>query len=425
MNHNEQLFERAKKVIPGGVNSPVRAFKAVGGTPRFVQRAKGAYFWDADGKKYIDYIGSWGPMILGHGHPAVVEAVTKAAQDGFSFGAPTEREIELAEEILKLVPSMEQVRLVSSGTEAGMSAIRLARGATGRSKIIKFEGCYHGHADALLVKAGSGLATFGNPTSAGVPPEVVQHTLVLEYNNVAQLEEAFALHGNQVACLMIEPIAGNMNFVRASKQFMQRCRELCTQHGALFAFDEVMTGFRVALGGAQAVYGVKPDITVLGKVIGGGMPLAAFGASRAVMEQLSPLGPVYQAGTLSGNPVATACGLATLREIQKPGFFEALSAKTQQLTAGLQAAGRAAGIPIQVDSQGGMFGFFFLDALAQNYAQVMKTDSPRFNQFFHGCLEHGVYFAPALYEAGFVSAAHSAQDIDATVAVVAEVLKTL
>jgi glutamate-1-semialdehyde 2,1-aminomutase len=419
MNRNEQLFERAKKVIPGGVNSPVRAFKAVGGTPRFVQRAKGAYFWDADGKKYIDYIGSWGPMILGHGHPAVVEAVTKAAQSGFSFGAPTEREIELAEEILKLVPSMEQVRLVSSGTEAGMSAIRLARGATGRSKIIKFEGCYHGHADALLVKAGSGLATFGNPTSAGVPPEVVQHTIVLEYNNVAQLEEAFALHGKEVACLMIEPIAGNMNFVRASQPFMQRCRELCTQYGALFAFDEVMTGFRVALGGAQSVYGVKPDITVLGKVIGGGMPLAAFGASRAIMEQLSPLGPVYQAGTLSGNPVATACGLATLKEIQKPGFFEALGAKTQQLTAGLQAAGRAAGIPIQVDSQGGMFGFFFLDA------QVMKTDSPRFNKFFHGCLERGVYFAPALYEAGFVSAAHSAQDIDETVAAVADVLQTL
>jgi glutamate-1-semialdehyde 2,1-aminomutase len=425
MNRNEQLFERAKKVIPGGVNSPVRAFKAVGGTPRFVQRAQGAYFWDADGKKYIDYIGSWGPMILGHGHPAVVEAVAKAAQDGFSFGAPTEREVELAEEILKLVPSMEQVRLVSSGTEAGMSAIRLARGATGRSKIIKFEGCYHGHADALLVKAGSGLATFGNPTSAGVPPEVVQHTTVLEYNNVQQLEEAFALHGKEVACLMIEPIAGNMNFVRASQPFMQRCRELCTQYGALFAFDEVMTGFRVALGGAQSVYGVKPDITVLGKVIGGGMPLAAFGASRAIMEQLSPLGPVYQAGTLSGNPVATACGLATLKEIQKPGFFEALGAKTQQLTAGLQAAGRAAGIPIQVDSQGGMFGFFFLDALAQNYAQVMKTDSPRFNKFFHGCLERGVYFAPALYEAGFVSAAHSAQDIDDTVAAVADVLQTL
>ena len=301
MSRNAQLFERAQRVIPGGVNSPVRAFKAVGGTPRFIQRAQGAYTWDADGTRFIDYIGSWGPMILGHGHPEVVEAVQKAALEGFSFGAPTEREIELAEEILKLVPSAEQVRLVSSGTEAGMSAIRLARGHTGRNKVIKFEGCYHGHADALLVKAGSGLATFGNATSAGVPPEVVQHTLVLEYNNVAQLEEAFALHGKEIACLMIEPIAGNMNFVRASVPFMKRCRELCTEYGALLAFDEVMTGFRVALGSAQSVYakalpGFRPDITVLGKVIGGGMPLAAFGGSRAVMEQLAPLGPVEQAG---------------------------------------------------------------------------------------------------------------------------------
>jgi glutamate-1-semialdehyde 2,1-aminomutase len=420
MTQNDQLFERAKRVIPGGVNSPVRAFRAVGGTPRFVQRAQGAYFWDADGKRYIDYIGSWGPMILGHGHSAVVDAVQKAALDGFSYGAPTEREIELAEEILKLVPSMDMVRLVSSGTEAGMSAIRLARGATGRSKIIKFEGCYHGHADALLVKAGSGLATFGNPTSAGVPPEVVQHTLVLEYNNIAQLEEAFALHGAQIACLMIEPIAGNMNFVRASVPFMKRCRELCTQHGALLAFDEVMTGFRVALGGAQSVYaraipGFEPDMTVMGKVIGGGMPLAAFGAKRAVMEHLSPLGAVYQAGTLSGNPVATACGLATLREIQKPGFFESLSARTQTLMAGLNAQASKAGIALQTDSEGGMFGFFLLDALPDNYAQVMKTDSARFNRLFHGCLDGGVYFAPALYEAGFVSAAHTSADIDATI----------
>jgi glutamate-1-semialdehyde 2,1-aminomutase len=330
---NVNLFERARQVIPGGVNSPVRAFRAVGGTPRFVKRAQGAYFWDANGQRYIDYIGSWGPMILGHGHPAVLEAVQKAALDGFSFGAPTEREIELAEEIiLSLVPSMEMVRLVSSGTEAAMSAIRLARGATGRSKLIKFEGCYHGHADALLVKAGSGLATFGNPTSAGVPPEVVQHTLVLEYNNIAQLEEAFALHGPDIACLMIEPIAGNMNFVRASVPFMQRCRELCTQHGALLVFDEVMTGFRVALGSAQSVYardipGFKPDLTVLGKVIGGGMPLAAFGGPREVMEQMAPLGPVYQAGTLSGNPVATACGLATCARLLSPGFFEALASR--------------------------------------------------------------------------------------------------
>lgn len=427
---NETLFERAKRVIPGGVNSPVRAFRAVGGTPRFVKRAQGAYFWDANDQRYIDYIGSWGPMILGHGHPAVVEAVQKAVLEGFSFGAPTEREIELAEEIIKFVPSMEMVRLVSSGTEAGMSAIRLARGATGRSKIIKFEGCYHGHADALLVKAGSGLATFGNPTSAGVPAEVVQHTLVLEYNNIQQLEEAFALHGKEVACLMIEPIAGNMNFVRASVPFMQRCRELCSQHGALLVFDEVMTGFRVALGSAQSVYakdipGFKPDITVLGKVIGGGMPLAAFGGPRALMEQMAPLGPVYQAGTLSGNPVATACGLATLREISKPGFFDALSSKTRSLVDGLKAAAAAEGVPFSADCQGGMFGFFLMPELPQNYATVMKTDSARFNTLFHGLLDRGVYIAPALYEAGFVSVAHSADDIAQTVAAAREVFKLL
>jgi glutamate-1-semialdehyde 2,1-aminomutase len=429
-DRNQQLFDRARLVIPGGVNSPVRAFRAVGGTPRFVQRAQGAYFWDANGKRYTDYIGSWGPMILGHGHPAVVEAVQKAVLDGFSFGAPTEREVELAEEILRLVPSMQMVRLVSSGTEAAMSAIRLARGATGRSKLIKFEGCYHGHADALLVKAGSGLATFGNPTSAGVPPEVVQHTIVLEYNNIQQLEEAFALHGPELACLMIEPIAGNMNFVRASIPFMQRCRELCTQHGALLVFDEVMTGFRVALGGAQSVYakaipGFAPDISVLGKVIGGGMPLAAFGGPRSIMEQLAPLGPVYQAGTLSGNPVATACGLATLREIGKPGFFDALSARTRSLVDGLSAAAREAGLPFSADCQGGMFGFFLLDALPRNYSQVMKTDGPTFNKLFHGLLDRGVYIAPALYEAGFVSSAHSADDIAQTVAAARDVFQTL
>jgi len=423
-SRNDILFERAKRVIPGGVNSPVRAFKAVGGTPRFVQRAQGAYFWDADGQRYIDYINSWGPMILGHGHPAVLQAVQKAALDGFSFGAPTEREVELAEEIIKLVPSIEMLRLVSSGTEAAMSALRLARGATGRSKIIKFEGCYHGHADALLVKAGSGLATFGNPTSAGVPPEVVQHTLVLEYNNVAQLEEAFALHGKELACLMIEPIAGNMNFVRASVPFMKRCRELCTQYGALLVFDEVMTGFRVALGGAQSVYaklipGFEPDMTVMGKVIGGGMPLAAFGGKKDVMEQLAPLGPVYQAGTLSGNPVATACGLATLHELQKPGFYEALGARTQSLVAGLTQAATQAGVPFCGDSQGGMFGFFLFDELPQNYAKVMTTDNASFNKFFHAMLSSGVYYAPALYEAGFVSAAHTAADIEETVAAAA------
>ena len=417
---NAAAFERAQRVIPGGVNSPVRAFRAVGGTPRFIARAQGAYLWDVEGRSYIDYIGSWGPMILGHGHPAVLEAVQKAAVDGFSFGAPTEREVELAEAIIALVPSVEQIRLVSSGTEAGMSAIRLARGFTGRKRIVKFEGCYHGHADALLVKAGSGLATFGHPTSAGVPEEVVQHTLVLEYNNVAQLEETFAAQGSDIACVMIEPIAGNMNFVRASTPFMKRLHELCTQHGALLVFDEVMTGFRVALGGAQSLYaqaipGFKPDISVFGKVIGGGMPLAAFGASREIMGRLAPLGPVYQAGTLSGNPVATACGLATLKEICKPGFFEALSARTSELAQGLSSAASDAGVPFVSDSQGGMFGFFFTDALPQNYGVVMATDKERFNRFFHAMLEQGVYLAPALYEAAFVSAAHTADDINATV----------
>jgi glutamate-1-semialdehyde 2,1-aminomutase len=429
---NQELFERAQRVIPGGVNSPVRAFKAVGGTPRFVARAQGSRFWDAEGKPYIDYIGSWGPMILGHGHPAVLDAVVKAAADGFSFGAPTEREVELAEAIIARVPGVEQVRLVSSGTEAGMSALRLARGATGRSKIVKFEGCYHGHADALLVKAGSGLATFGHPTSAGVPAEVVQHTLVLEYNNLAQIEQTFETQGREIACAMIEPIAGNMNFVRASVPFMQRLRELCTHYGALLVFDEVMTGFRVALGGAHSVYakaipGFAPDLWVFGKVIGGGMPLAAFGGSAAVMSQLAPLGPVYQAGTLSGNPVATACGLATLKEISKPGFFEALSARTKTLADGLAAAAREAGVPLVADCEGGMFGFFFTrtaaEPLPQNYGAVMATDKERFNRFFHGMLERGVYLAPALYEAGFVSSAHTERDIAETLGHAAAALR--
>ena len=429
-DRNLELFTRAASVIPGGVNSPVRAFKAVGGTPRFISRAQGAYMWDANGQRYTDYIGSWGPMILGHGHPAVVEAVQKALTEGFSFGAPTEREVELAEEILKHMPSMDMVRLVSSGTEAAMSAIRLARGATGRSKLIKFEGCYHGHADALLVKAGSGLATFGNPTSAGVPPEVVQHTLVLEFNNLTQLEEAFALHGKDLACLMIEPIAGNMNFVRTATPFMRRARELCTEYGALLILDEVMTGFRVALGGAQSVYaqqipGFAPDITVMGKVIGGGMPLAAFGAKRAIMEHMAPLGAVYQAGTLSGNPIATACGLATLREISQPGFYDNLATRTQALVSGLKGAADKAGVPFSGDSQGGMFGFFLFPELPQNYAKVMTTDAKRFNTLFHGMLDRGVYFAPALYEAGFVSAAHTDEDIAHTVAAAAEIFATL
>lgn len=399
----------------------MRAFRAVGGTPRFIARGEGAYIVDADGKRYIDYIGSWGPMILGHGHPAVIEAVQRAVMEGLSFGAPTEREIELAEEILQLVPSCEQVRLVSSGTEATMSAIRLARGATGRNTFIKFEGCYHGHTDALLVKAGSGLATFGHPTSAGVPEATAQHTLVLEYNNVEALEEAFALYGPELACVIVEPIAGNMNFVRASVPFMTRLRELCTASGALLVLDEVMTGFRVDLRSAQGHYadlipGFKPDISVFGKVIGGGMPLAAFGASREIMKHLAPLGGVYQAGTLSGNPVATACGLATLREIRKPGFFEALSARTRRLVDGLSSIAREQGVPFSADSQGGMFGFFLLPELPQNYTEVMRTDKERFNRFFHAMLDAGVYLAPALYEAGFVSAAHTDADIDATLA---------
>jgi len=417
---NDELFERARRVIPGGVNSPVRAFRAVGGTPRFIARGDGAYLFDAEGRRYIDYIGSWGPMILGHRHPAVQAAVHAAVDEGLSFGAPTARETELVETILAHVPSVEQLRLVSSGTEAAMSALRLARGATGRNVIVKFEGCYHGHADALLVKAGSGLATFGHPTSAGVPETVVQHTLVLEYNNVAALDAAFASHGSAIACVMVEPIAGNMNFVRATLPFMRRLRELCSAHGALLVFDEVMTGFRVTPAPAQtlvaeALPGFAPDLSVFGKVIGGGMPLAAFGGKRALMEQLAPLGPVYQAGTLSGNPVATACGLATLREIAKPGFFAALAERTRGLVVGLVEAAQSAGVAMTADCEGGMFGFFFAAELPQNYGEVMATDKESFNRFFHAMLERGVYLAPALYEAGFVSAAHTHDDVAATV----------
>ncbi|RDI12489.1 glutamate-1-semialdehyde 2,1-aminomutase [Comamonas sp. AG1104] len=427
---NIALFERAKGVIPGGVNSPVRAFAAVGGTPRFVKRAQGAYFWDQNDQQFTDYIGSWGPMILGHGHPEVVEAVQAAVLEGFSFGAPTEREVVLAEKIRALMPSMDMVRLVSSGTEAGMSALRLARGYTGRNKIIKFNGCYHGHADSLLVKAGSGLATFGASSSAGVPADVAKDTIVLEYNDVAQLEEAFAKMGSDIACVIMEPIAGNMNFVRASVDFTRRISELTREHGALLVYDEVMTGFRVALGSAQSLYakeieGFAPDITVMGKVIGGGMPMAAFGARREIMEKLSPLGPVYQAGTLSGNPIATACGLKTLELISRPGFHAELHLKTGHLMQGLKAEANAAGIPFSVDWQGGLFGFYFLPELPTHYAQVMKTDGKVFNKFYHGMLERGHYFAPALYEAGFVSAAHSDEDIDRTIEAAREVFKTL
>jgi glutamate-1-semialdehyde 2,1-aminomutase len=412
---NEALFERAQRTIPGGVNSPVRAFRSVGGTPRFIERAQGAYFWDADGQRYIDYIGSWGPMILGHVHPDVLEAVQKVLADGFSFGAPTESEVEIAEEICKLVPSIEQVRMVSSGTEATMSALRLARGFTNRSRIVKFEGCYHGHADSLLVKAGSGLLTFGNPTSAGVPVDIAKHTTVLEYNNVAALEEAFKAFGNEIASVIVEPVAGNMNLVRATPEFLNALRRLCTEHGSVLIFDEVMCGFRVALGGAQQLYGITPDLTCLGKVIGGGMPAAAFGGRRDIMAHLAPLGGVYQAGTLSGNPIAVAAGLKTLQLIQAPGFYDTLAARTQRLVDGLSHAAREANVPFAADALGGMFGLYFADKIPASFAEVTTSDVPRFNAFFHKMLDAGVYFAPSAYEAGFVSSAHDDAIIDATV----------
>ncbi|HEX7156770.1 MAG TPA: glutamate-1-semialdehyde 2,1-aminomutase [Burkholderiaceae bacterium] len=422
---NEQLFERAQRCIPGGVNSPVRAFGSVGGTPPFIARAQGPYVWDAEGTRYIDLVGSWGPMILGHAHPAVLEAVAAAARNGLSFGAPTEAEVEFAEQIVGLLPSIEQLRLVSSGTEATMSAIRLARGATGRPKCIKFEGCYHGHADGLLVKAGSGALTFGHPSSAGVPPEITQHTLVLAYNDCQQLEDAFARAGAQIACVIVEPIAGNMNLVRASAEFLQTMRRLCTQHGALLVFDEVMTGFRVALGGAQSLYGIVPDITVLGKVIGGGMPLAAFGARRDVMRHLAPLGPVYQAGTLSGNPVAVACGRATLELIQRPGFYDKLTRQTRAITDGLASAARDHGASFCADSVGSMFGLYFAPSVPRSYAEVMAADKTRFNRFFHAMLQRGVYLAPSAYEAGFVSAQHDESVVAAIVGAAREVFATL
>lgn len=415
MNRNEELFDRAQRSIPGGVNSPVRAFRSVGGTPRFISKAAGPYFWDADGKQYIDYIGSWGPMILGHNHPEVVAAIHAAIENGLSFGAPTEAEILMAEEIRKIMPAVEEVRLVSSGTEAGMSAIRLARGFTQRNKIIKFEGCYHGHSDSLLVKAGSGALTFGHPSSSGVPAEVTQHTIVLDYNNCEQLEDAFARHGDDVACVIVEAIAGNMNLVRASQEFMNTMRELCTKHGALLIVDEVMTGFRVALGGAQSLYGITPDLTMMGKVIGGGMPVAAFGGRRDVMQNLAPLGGVYQAGTLSGNPVAVACGLATLKLVQAPGFHDRLGAQTAKLVAGLTAVAHEASIEFCADSVGGMFGVYFSREVPRSYAQMMAGNRERFNHFFHAMLDRGVYLAPAAFEAGFVSAAHDDAVIERTI----------
>jgi glutamate-1-semialdehyde 2,1-aminomutase len=415
MSRNQTLFDRAQRTIPGGVNSPVRAFRSVGGTPRFIERAQGPYFWDADGQRYTDYIGSWGPMILGHVHPEVLEAVQRVLANGFSFGAPTESEIEIAEEICKLVPSIEQVRMVSSGTEATMSALRLARGFTNRSRIVKFEGCYHGHADSLLVKAGSGLLTFGNPTSAGVPADIAKHTTVLEYNNIAELEEAFKAFGNEIASVIVEPVAGNMNLVRATPEFLQALRRLCTEYGSVLIFDEVMCGFRVALGGAQEVYGITPDLTCLGKVIGGGMPAAAFGGRRDIMAHLAPLGGVYQAGTLSGNPIAVAAGLKTLQLIQAPGFYDTLAARTTRLAQGLANVARKAKVPFAADSLGGMFGLYFTESVPTSFAEVTKSDVQRFNVFFHKMLDAGVYFAPSAYEAGFVSIVHDDAIIDATI----------
>jgi len=420
---SDSLFQDAQRVIPGGVNSPVRAFKGVGGDPIFVSRAEGAYLYGSDGRRYIDYVGSWGPMLAGHAHPEVIEAVRRAAAHGLSFGAPTQAETHLAERICRLMPSIELVRMVSSGTEATMSAIRLARGHTGRDKIVKFEGCYHGHSDSLLVKAGSGALTLGVPSSPGVPAALAALTLTLPYNDVAALETLFTAQGSGIACVIVEPIAGNMNCIPPAPGFLEALREQCTKHGALLIFDEVMTGFRVAAGGAQALYGITPDLTTLGKVIGGGMPVGAFGGKREVMQKLAPLGPVYQAGTLSGNPVAMAAGLAMLDILERPGFHADLARKTERLMHGLAAAARDAGVPFVHNQVCGMFGLFFTRApKVGNYAEVMASDVEAFRRFFHGMLAEGVYLAPSAFEAGFMSAAHSDADIDASVAAAGRVM---
>jgi glutamate-1-semialdehyde 2,1-aminomutase len=420
---NEELFRRAQARIPAGVNSPVRAFRAVGGTPPFLERAAGPHLWDADGKRYIDYLGSWGPMVAGHTHPAVVEAVQAAASRALSFGAPTEAEVEMAETLCRLVPSLAMVRLVSSGTEATMTALRLARGHTGRSIIVKFEGCYHGHADALLVKAGSGALTFGNPSSAGVPAQTAAHTLVLDYNDAAGARALFAQRGAEIAGVIVEPVAGNMNLVLPVPGFLETLRELCTRHGAVLILDEVMTGFRVALGGAQARFGIRPDLTTLGKVIGGGLPVGAFGGRREIMEKIAPLGPVYQAGTLSGNPVAVAAGLATLKLVDTAGFQERVEATTRALVEGLAAEARRAGVTFSAQSIGSMFGVYFREAPPKSFAEVMQCDRERFNRFFHAMLERGIYLAPSAYEAGFVSAAHGAREIEETLAAAREAFR--
>ncbi len=417
MSNSTALFNRAQQVIPGGVNSPVRAFKGVGGTPVFIQKAAGAYITDTDGKQYIDYVGSWGPMVLGHNHPAIIDAVLQAVPNGLSFGAPTEGEITLAELVCQLVPSIEMVRMVSSGTEATMSAIRLARGYTKRDKIIKFEGCYHGHSDSLLVKAGSGALTLGQPSGPGVPADFAKHTLTCTYNDLNSVKQAFEQYPTEIACLIVEPVAGNMNCIPPQEGFLQGLRELCTQYGAVFIIDEVMTGFRVALGGAQSYYGVTPDLTCLGKIIGGGMPVGAFGGKREIMEYIAPTGPVYQAGTLSGNPIAMAAGLACLTELSKQGNEEILATKTQKLAEGLKTLADKHNVPLCVQYVGGMFGLFFTEQSAvKNFQEVMKCDAAKFNRFFHLMLEQGVYLAPSAFEAGFMSLAHSDEDIDRTLA---------
>ena len=415
MSRNDDLFQRAQLRIPAGVNSPVRAFRSVGGTPRFFARGEGAYLWDADGKRYIDYVGSWGPAILGHAHPETVRAVQETAKYGLSFGAPTELEIDMAETLCRLLPSMDMVRLVSSGTEATMTALRLARGYTGRPKIIKFEGCYHGHGDSLLVKAGSGALTFGQPSSAGVPASIANETLVLTYNDLDEVTAAFRAHPGEIAGIIVEPVAGNMNLILPKPGFLQGLREACDRNGAVLIFDEVMTGFRLHLQGAQGLYGIAPDLTTLGKVIGGGMPVGAFGGRRAIMEKIAPLGPVYQAGTLSGNPVAVAAGLATLKAIQAPEFYPRLAERTLALTTGLVGAARNIGVELSAQAIGGMFGIYFARTAPETFAAVMACDKDRFNRFFHHMLDAGVYLAPSAFEAGFVSAAHTADDIADTV----------
>lgn len=426
MTQSAELFSQAKQYIPGGVNSPVRSFSGVGGTPVYFDHAAGAYVYDSEGKRYIDYVGSWGPMILGHAHPAVIEAVKLSAEKGLSFGAPTEIETLMAQTVCELLPSIEMIRMVSSGTEATMSALRLARGYTGRDKIVKFEGCYHGHSDSLLVKAGSGALTFGVPSSPGVPASVAADTLTLTYNDSDAVRSTFAELGDKIACIIVEPVAGNMNCIPPEPGFLQTLREVCDQYGSVLIFDEVMTGFRVSLQGAQGLYGIKPDLTTLGKIIGGGLPVGAFGGSRKIMEYLAPLGPVYQAGTLSGCPVAMAAGLKTLELITQPGFHEALTTKTAKLLAGLQVAADHAGIAFTTNQVGGMFGLFFSnEKTVSRFSQVMACDVDRFKRFFHGMLDKGIYLAPSAFEAGFVSAAHTDEDLQATVDATADVFKEL